>query len=164
MEIFDLNNIKIVEQKIDKEFGQTKFYDLTESTYKTRIDIKYDFYYVLQEDEMRLDLICFKIYGNTDYLDIIINFNEIDNPLNIKYGDVLKFPSAGDIELLRVREESQSVVKSLLNRNKSPRKDDSRKKYIDDNFSLPPTVLPTPLEPVVQEGDNIVIGGGLFNS
>ena len=74
MEIFDLSNIKIIEQKVDKELGQTKFYDLTESTYKSRIDIKYDFYYVLQEDEMRLDLICFKLYGNTDYLDILINF------------------------------------------------------------------------------------------
>lgn len=164
MEIFDLSNIKQIEEKYDKELGQTKFWDLTETTYQTLNNISYNLYYVDQTEEMRIDIICNNIYGSTDYIDIILNFNEISNPLNIKSGDVLKYPSSSDIESLRYRVESKDVVKSLLNRNKAPRKDDSRKKYIDDNFSLPPTVLPNPIEPVVQEGDNIVIGGGLFNS
>ena len=164
MNIFDLDNIKIIEEKFDKELGQTKFWDLTETTYQSRNDISYSFYYVEDTDEMRIDLICNNIYGTTEFVDIILNFNEISNPLNIKSGDILKYPARDNIELLRYRKESKDLTKSLLNRNKSPRKDDSRKKYIGDDFSLPPTVLPSPTEAVVQEGDNAVIGGGLFNS
>lgn len=164
MEIFDLNNIKKVTQKPDKELGQTEFYDLTETTFKSRFDIPYSIYYVQKEEEMRLDLICYNIYKNTDYIDILLNVNEIDNPLNIKVGDIIKYPSSKDIELLRVRSESKETVKTLLNRNKSTRKDEARKKYIEDNFTLPPTILPNPIEPVIQEGNNIVIGGGLFES
>lgn len=164
MEIFDLNNIKKVTQKPDKELGQTEFYDLTETTFKSRFDIPYSVYYVQKEEEMRLDLICYNIYKNTDYVDILLNVNEIDNPLNIKAGDIIKYPSSKDIELLRVRSESKETVKTLLNKNKSTRKDETRKKYIEENFTLPPTILPNPIEPVVQEGNNIVIGGGLFES
>jgi len=163
MNIYDLD-VKIVQQKPDKELGQTRFYDLTESTYQSRRDLEFQYYYILKEDEMRIDLICYKIYNNTDYIDILLNFNEIDNPLNIKEGDVLRYPNPKDIESLRYKTESKNTVKALLNRNKAPRKDDSRKKYIEDNFSLPPTVLPNPLEPITQDGNNIVIGGGLFNS
>ncbi len=164
MEIFDLNNIKLIEEKFDKELGQTKFWDLTETTYQSRTDISYSFYYVESTDEMRIDLICNNIYGTTEFVDIILNFNEISNPLNIKAGDILKYPARDNIELLRYRKESKDLTKSLLNRNKAPRKDEGRKKYIDDNFSLPPTVLPNPIEPVVQDGNDAVIGGGLFNS
>ena len=164
MEIFDLSNIKKVTQNPDKELGQTEFYDLTESTFKSRIDILYNQYSVQKGEEMRIDLICHSIYQNTNYIDILLNVNEIDNPLNIKAGDVIKYPSVNDIPLFRVRTESKDTVKSLLNRNKAPRKDESRKKYIEENFTLPPTVLPNPIEPVTQEGNNIVIGGGLFGS
>lgn len=164
MEIFDLNNIKKVTQKPDKDLGQTEFYDLTETTFKSRFDIPYSIYYVQKEEEMRLDLICYNIYKSTDYVDILLNVNEIDNPLNIKAGDIIKYPSSKDIELLRVRSESKETVKTLLNKNKSTRKDETRKKYIEENFTLPPTILPNPIEPVVQEGNNIVIGGGLFES
>ena len=69
MEIFDLNNIKKVTQKPDKELGQTEFYDLTETTFKSRFDIPYSFYYVQKEEEMRLDLICsllFLLFGASD--------------------------------------------------------------------------------------------------
>lgn len=164
MRIFDLDNIKMVEQKPDKELGQNKFYDLTETTFKSRLDIQYNYYYVQKQEDMRIDLICQSIYKSTDYIDILLNVNEIDNPLNIKAGDVIKYPSESDIDLLRVRSESKDTLKTLLNRNKSPKKDENRKKYIEENFSLPPTVLPNPVDPVIQEGNNIVIGGGLFNS
>lgn len=164
MIIFDLDNIKIIEEKFDKDLGQTKFYDLTETTFQSRVDVPFDLYQVQQDEEMRIDLICYKLYGKTDFIDILLNINEIDNPLNIRSGDVLRYPSKNNIELFRVRSESKTTVKSLLNRNKSSKKDESRLKYIRENFSLPPTVLQSPLEPVTQRGDNIVIGGGLFNS
>ena len=163
MKIFDLDNIKIIEERPDKELGQTLFYDLTETTFQSRISIGYNYYDVTRDDEMRIDLICNKLYNNTDYIDILLNVNEIDNPMNIKEGDVLKYPSIDDIELFRVRKESKSLVSQLLTKSKSPKKDESRKKYIADSFSLPPTVLPNPIEPVQQSGDNLVIGGGLFS-
>lgn len=164
MEIFDLNSLKKIKQKRDKDLGQTEFYDLTETTFKSRLDIQYNIYYVQKEEEMRPDLICYNIYKSTDYIDILLNVNEIDNPLNIKAGDIIKYPSSKDIELLRVRSESKETIKTLINKNKSTRKDENRTKYIEENFTLPPTILPNPIEPVVQEGNNIVIGGGLFGS
>src|ERR1035437_7223934 len=163
MNIFDLDNIKIIKEGLDKELGQTLFYDLTETTFQSRIDISFDYYYVQKYDEMRIDLICNTIYNSTDYIDILLNVNGIDIPLNIKDGDILKYPSLNDIELFRVRTQSKNVVQSLLTRSKSPKIDQSRKKYIEDKFSLPPTVLPNPTAPISQSGDDIVIGGGLFS-
>ena len=52
----------------------------------------------------------------------------------------------------------------LLNRNKATRKDDSRNKYIEQNYSLPPTILPTPTNAVNISGPDIIIGGGLLPS
>jgi hypothetical protein len=164
MKIYDLNNIKKVTQRYDKELGQTDFYDLTESTFRSRVDVSYNYYYVQKNEEMRIDLVCYSIYNNTDYIDILLNVNEIDNPLNIKYGDVIKYPSDKDIPLFRVKTESKDITNTLINKNKSTRKDKNRNKYIEENFTLPPTVLQNTIEPVIQEGDNIVIGAGLFNS
>ena len=97
-------------------------------------------------------------------IDILLNVNRIDNPLNIKNGDVLRYPSENDIYLFRVTEDEKQSVQKLLNRNKAPKKDSNRKDYIEKNYSLPPTVLQVPTEPVSIVGKDIVIGGGLLPS
>ena len=114
---------------------------------------------------MRIDIICYKIYGTTEFIDILLNINKIDNPLNIKNGDFIRYPGINDIILFRVEEEAQKqTVQKLLNRNKATRKDDSRNKYIEQNYSLPPTILPTPTNAVNISGPDIIIGGGLLPS
>ena len=163
MDIYDLN-VKLVKQQLDKELGQEYFWDLTQSTFISRNDVSMSYWYVQPDEEMRLDMVCFRIYGNTDYLDILLNVNKIDNPLNIKSGDVLKYPAQGDIHLFRIEESQKQSVQKLLNTNKSSRKDNNRKDYFDQNYTLPPTVLQTPTKPVTISGKDIIIGGGLLPS
>lgn len=163
MNIYDLD-VKRIKQSLDKELGTQYFWDLTQSTFKSRNDVSMNYWYVQQDEDMRIDLICYRIYDNTDNIDILLNVNRIDNPLNIKNGDVLRYPSENDIYLFRVTEDEKQSVQKLLNRNKAPKKDSNRKDYVEKNYSLPPTVLQTPTEPVSIVGKDIVIGGGLLPS
>jgi len=164
MNIYDLDNVRRVKQKLDKELGQSYFFDLTQSTFISRRDVALNYWYVQPDEEMRIDILCYRIYGTTEFVDILLNVNRIDNPLNIKNGDIIKYPNKNDISLFRVEETQKQVVQRLLNRNKAPRKDSNRKNYIEQNYSLPPTVLSTPVEPVTISGKDIVIGGGLLPS
>lgn len=164
MNIYDLDNLRRVKQKPDKELGQQYFYDLTQSTFISRRDVALNYWYVQPDEEMRIDILCYRIYGTTEYIDILLNINRIDNPLNIKNGDIIKYPGKNDIILFRVEEAQKQTVQRLLNRNKASRKDNNRKNYIEQNYSLPPTVLSTPVEPVTISGKNIIIGGGLLPS
>ena len=36
-----------------------------------------------QDEEMRLDLISFRLYGSVNYVGFLCNINQIDNPLNV---------------------------------------------------------------------------------
>ena len=164
MDIYDLNNVRRVKQKLDKELGQEYFFDLTQSTFNSRVDVALSYWYVQPDEEMRIDILCNRIYGNTDFIDILLNINKIDNPLNIKSGDIIKYPGRNDIDLFRVVESQKQVVQKLLNTNKAPRKDTNRKDYIEKNYSLPPTVLPAPTNAVSLSGGDIIIGGGLLPS
>jgi hypothetical protein len=165
MKIYDLDNVRRVKQKLDKELGQQYFFDLTQSTFLSRTDVDLNYWVVQPDEDMRIDIICYKIYGTTEFIDILLNINKIDNPLNIKNGDFIRYPGINDIILFRVEEEAQKqTVQKLLNRNKATRKDDSRNKYIEQNYSLPPTILPTPTNAVNISGPDIIIGGGLLPS
>lgn len=39
-----------------------------------------------------LDLISYVKYGSTDYVDVLIKFNRINNPLEIEEGDIIAIP------------------------------------------------------------------------
>jgi len=128
-------------------------------------------YVVQKEDEMRIDIVMSKIYGVSigeisTYLreiDIILHINGINNPLNIKKGMVIKYPNFAEVGSFRITEEdvdvSNSVKKRLSFPNKKTRKDKSRQEFIDNGYSLPPTVLKTPKDPVRLEDGKFVIGG-----
>ena len=117
---------------------------------------------------MRPDLVIKAIYDldELDNLDVILYLNGIDNPLNIKEGMILLYPEYKDLEKFRYQitgneltEKPSSVQKLLSVPNKTTRTDNSRKKYIDNGFSLPPVVLQAPKEPVRLDGNNILVGG-----
>jgi hypothetical protein len=54
--------------------------------------------------------------------------------------------------------QTNDVRAQLLNVNKTTRKDDSRKKYVEENFSLPPTFNERPQDPIKIENNQLVIG------
>lgn len=148
-------------------------YDLFVSTFRYNPSISLSEYVVGREDDMRLDLIFQKIYNLESreiglYLsdmDVICYINNIDNPLNIKEGFVIKYPSMGDIEEFRVANTDSDLnnkgkVKERLSfPNKSTRKDKSREDFIKNGYSLPPVVLETPRPPVFIKDGKFNIGG-----
>jgi hypothetical protein len=138
------------------------------------IDGELGTYIVGRDDEMRIDLVFKNIYeleynevgvylGN---IDVLLALNNIDNPLNIKEGTIIKYPQLGQFELFRLRiDENQAKIKNSVGKklsvpNKSTRKDKSREDYLASDYSLPPVVLEAPKEPVRIE-DNIFSIGGL---
>lgn len=133
---------------------------------------------VEEKHEMRMDLLFMDMYdidpnlsdvylGN---IDAILSINNIDNPLNIKKGMVLRFPSLEQIDSIRIRPENDSFDKKnnrsvrdrLVVPNKSTRKDKSREKFKDSGYSLPPVVLRKPKKPVniTGNGTSFTISAG----
>lgn len=154
MNIFDID-------KLNKD--SNGIYDLSQLTFQSRIDITLYEYTVQRGEEMRIDLVCESIYGSDEHVDIIMHINNIDNPLNIKEGSTINYPSSTDIESYRITEEKKNTVQnSIVNANKTTRKDSSRDNYIKQGYSLPPVVLPAPSDPVKINGNSITIGGSNF--
>lgn len=157
MQIYDIDRLV----KLELE----EFYDVSKLTFNYRIgDVQYEEYKIQKGEEMRIDLVCESIYGSTDYIDIILNVNKISNPLNIKEGSVIIYPLPEFLEDFRLQEVDKATVQTqLANPNKATKVDPSRKKYVEENYSLPPTVLNRPTEQVKIQGDDIKVGTGLFN-
>ena len=154
MKIYDIDNLK----KDD-----TGSYDLSQLTFKHRNDVEMYSYVVQQGEEMRIDLISESIYGSVEYVDILMHINYIDNPLNIKEGVTIMYPSPSKIELFRIVEEKkQNVQNKIVNTNKTTKKDKNRESYLSQGYSLPPVVLEKPADPVRIEGSTVVIGGNNF--
>lgn len=154
MNIYDIDRLKK---------NTNGIYDLTQLTFQYRNDVELYQYEVQRGEEMRMDLVCESIYGGIDYIDIIMRINNIDNPLNIKEGTIIRYPDSSKISLYRIIEEKKSEVQSkIVNTNKTTRRDSNRETYLKQGYSLPPVVLEKPIEPVRIEGDNIVIGGSNF--
>lgn len=152
MKVYDLDIL-------EKDSNQDNLYNLMQITFKNVLGINIYQYTVDAFDEMRIDLICNKMYHSVDYVDFILNFNSIDNPLNIKKDDILYYVDVNDIDAFKVTPEKGVEAKNLLiNTNKQTRKDTNRQSYVDDNYALPPTVLDVPVESVQVKGDDILIG------
>lgn len=158
MDIKDIN-------KLSRSSSNQDLYDLTKLTFRHTFEaLRFGEYRVQKGEEMRIDLVCNSIYGNIENIDIILNLNNISNPLNIKEGTIIRYPSAESIESLRVKEsKTNNVQASLASGNKAVAPDPSRQKYIEQNYSLPPNVMERPTEQTQISGNTIKIGTGLFN-
>jgi hypothetical protein len=158
----------------DTGFDTEGIYDLFTSTFFYNTSVALREYKVVLEDEMRVDLLFKNIYGIESsvlhlYLhdvDIILYINNIDNPLSIKEGMLLRYPPIGDMDKFRYTPtdstSSINITKQLGVQN-SPDKvskvDVSRQQYIENDYSLPPVVLSTPREPVRLINGRFSIGG-----
>jgi hypothetical protein len=123
-------------------------------------------YTVQKEEDMRIDLVILSIYEDPsalEHIDIICFINDIDNPLNIFTGQKISYPPLAQLDSYRIISNptnSSSQVKNKLSiPNKTTRKDNSRSKYVENGYSLPPVVLNTPKAPVRLDDDNILVGG-----
>ncbi len=148
MKIFDLDNIINI-----KQYG--KLYDLFQNNYTyNKRDIEL-IYVVEREMESRIDLICNKLYSNVDNIDFILNYNNIDNPLNIMENDIIRYVDSFKIDgskILNNIDESNKV--RILNNNTSI-VDNNRKEYLNRLNS--PVYNKTPYRPVTSGNGKITI-------
>lgn len=149
MIIFDLDIL-------DK--GTDGLYDLSKRTHNWGLQTPRLSYIVETSDEMRIDQICFKIYGNTDNIGFLLNYNNIDNPLNIKEGDQIFYVPEDIIDSYKLQETLFGSSVEIELPNRTTRKDKSRESYLENSGQLPPTVLDRPTPSVTLSGNNIVIG------
>ena len=156
MEIFDIDTLT-------KDSSGN--YNLNQTTFELILTgaVRFGTYEVQQGEEMRIDLVCNSIYQNIEYCDILLNVNNIDNPLNIKEGSVILYP-INDIDILRYSAPDNVGINNVLaNSNKATRKDQSRKQYAENNLNLPPTVLEESTNQFnIDNPNSIVLGTGLF--
>jgi len=152
MEIFGISSLT-------RDQKQNNLYDLFIKTYEENPNIPFGQYTVKMEDTMRIDLICQKIYNTTEHLDFLLNYNSIDNPLNVKEGDVIYYVSAELIDSFTSEEPTQEENrKKFTNPAKANRKDPTRQSFIEQGYTLPPNFLDVPEAPVRIEGNTLVIG------
>jgi len=151
--------------KLKRSTDNQNLFDLTTVTFKfSWVDAQYTQYKVKKGEEMRIDLICNSIYGNVDKIDILLNVNNISNPLNIKEGSTILYPDISQLENLRPREVSTEDKQKLLsNKDKATKVDPSRQAYVEQNYNLPPTVMDMPTEQIKVASGNVTVGTGLFN-
>ena len=153
MTIYDLDSL------VRDEY-QSNLYDFFNPTFLMNSGFQLNIYNVLPEEEMRIDIICNNIYKNIDNIDVLLSINDIDNPLNIMAGDVLYYPDYSIINQYRINLSDNITARNqLINSNKSTRIDSNRKTYIEQNYSLPPTVLETPDKAVKIQNNQIILGG-----
>lgn len=117
-------------------------------------------YEVPANEEGRMDLIMDSLYGeyNFKHLDVILFLNDIDNPLSVKAGTVLKYPAQADLDTYRWSSDLDPVdrfdrTRRLSKPNKTSTVDKSRQ------YSLPPTVNRNP-QPAVRNVNNSIVAGG----
>lgn len=146
--------------KLITDDNQNGLYNFFDPTFRMESGYPIYTYEVTPENEMRIDLICKDIYGDVDNCDFILSLNLIDNPLNLKAGDKIQYVDYQAIEEYRVRViDNKGAQNTLLNANKTTRKDETRKKYIEQRNSVPPTFQEIPQPSVKIQDNQIVIGG-----
>ncbi len=146
------------------ENNSIPYFDLSQTVW-TNVGGRNVFLYVVDRvEEMRLDTICYKIYGNTDYVDFLMFLNDIINPLNITEGQTILYVNLEDIPGFKVEADIlQDTTNKLLNLSKAKRVDKAREDFLDKP-SLPPTVNTSDVNPIQFENGRVIVGRGLFNS
>jgi len=135
MDFEQVNNLKK-----DKKTG---LYDITKSVYTYKDNIAIYPYVVEKEDEMRMDLISYKLYKTTEHTAFLCRLNNIINPLNIKDNTLLIYTDESEIQSFTPPNDSfvEEVKQVFININKKRRIDANREKYNkkkDSDITLPP--------------------------
>lgn len=140
-----------------REQANGNLYDLTDKTY-TSYNTDFYTHTVGIDEEMRIDLISFRLFGSVEYSDFLLNLNQIINPLNIRLGDVLIYPLTSQIKYFRKTPETKEPLNTdFLNTQRANIKDKTRLDFVENNYQLPPSMLPNRQSPISIQGNTIVI-------
>jgi hypothetical protein len=146
MNIYDLS--------ILRKSGQE--YDLDQRTFNYRINTPFFEYVVDPTEEMRIDLVCRTIYGSIKYVGFLMYFNNIDNPMNIKSGDVIRYAPEDLVGLFEIANDERISQEFLQNLNRSTQLDPNRVEY--NSRYTNPTFNSVPVEQVTDRNGVIIIG------
>lgn len=141
MEIYSFKNLQRVN-------AQKNLYDLFQTTLADNQSFDLAEYTVSREEEMRLDLVCKNIYGDTTFIEELGFINNILNPFSIKEGDILYYFNPEDVYNLYFKDDAQkttNAIKSLVN----PAKDNT-----DNTDGAIPTVIPEQLKQISVDYNN----------
>jgi hypothetical protein len=150
MKIYDIDNLFTSNQQLATSVASgveinDSLYDFFQPTFQMMPNHNIIESTVLPENEMRIDLVTNSIYNTTEYLDFLLSFNDIDNPLNIMEGDIIFHTDFQNIENFRVKtSQNTNARNTLLNANKVTKIDPSRQAFVEQDYSLPPTFNETP--------------------
>lgn len=82
-----------------------------------------NFYLLTEEDSMRIDVVTKKMYGNTDYIENVLKFNEISNPYTVEEGEVLYiYDLPSTLQNLRSTKQGSSERNDIRNQYLTPEK------------------------------------------
>lgn len=150
MNLHDISSLK-------RNESQGNLYDLSEPTFSSTTTRYYE-KTILPEEDMRIDLVSFNLYGSVDYVDILLRINEIINPLNIRSGDTIIYPEVNNLQIFRVTPPTPPAERAtLLNGSRANIRDPRRQEFLDNNIRTAPTVLQVPQSPIQINNDSIVI-------
>ncbi len=164
-------NIKSLFEQVTKP--ENGLFNLFKSTIRNNVSqVKLNEYVVPVEEEMRIDLILKSIYelehSDIQYyynqIDVLLVINNIDNPLNIKRGQVIKYPSLVELDTYRITDEADissnsQALQAISVPSKQTRVDKSRANYNKTGLALPPIAKQNPKDSVVIKNGNFNIGG-----
>lgn len=166
-----MNIESLISLKYDRD---TDLFNLFEPSFTIPNNVELFEYIVTREDEMRIDLIFKNVYqldmsmlhNYIKDVDILLYINNIDNPLNIKEGSLVRYPIIGALSSFRfnssLEDMSGDLIKSLSVPNlpnKITKVDRNRKKYMESEYSISPVISYKSSEPVRIENGKFTIGG-----
>lgn len=133
-------------ETVERSSGQTNLFNIVDPLLMVDDTLNYYPYVVAEEEAMRIDLICYSIYGNFAFIDELLTINNISNPWSIKGGSTIYFLDEDDLVTLRIfpKADQEKIVNELVNPNKDTQKDTNR----DSGTGLTPTIKPSNLKEV----------------
>jgi hypothetical protein len=126
---------------------------------------------VTQDQVGRIDLISLMYYGNSNYCDYILKWNNISNPFILAEGDELEIPDkvaalASIIPIIMINRTTNSISirDQFIDTKRIPAIDASRIAYLQRKASLKYNGSRQILPPnLLKEGDtNIIISNGII--
>ena len=148
--------------------NSTELYDITllNFVYKNDILANNAIEHIVDKDEeMRMDLVCESIYGNTDHIDFLMNINNIKNPLMVYDGMEIIYVNPELIASFVPEATDNITIRSKIsNKRKKTKTDPNRKTFLEEKStkSLPPTVTKRDYNPIKYRDGKIRIGEDIF--
>lgn len=140
---------------LERDRNNGGMYDLFVTSFVNNRKIMVYGYVVKRGEDMRIDKIANKIYGNQKSNSFILNLNNILNPLTIKAGDLLIYVEEDAIPNFKPSPAEASKLRDrLLNKVVSDKKqqiDASRKDYVGrrkTSDALPPNIKESSDSPI----------------